>query len=112
MWFEVGVLATGWRNELRFVTGTSPPHDPRRQNTGWSPPSPVSDNATLNSKSIKRPKPTRRKKQHLWLDKGYDSDDARRYLRKRHYTPHIKHRGEEARDLKTKPGYRARRWVV
>lgn len=26
--------------------------------------------------------------------------------------PHIKSRGEEARDLKTKSGYRARRWVV
>jgi len=68
--------------------------------------------ATLDSTPIKRPKPAQRKKQHLCLDKGYDSDDARCYLRRRRYTPHIKPRGEEAHNLKTKPGYRARRWVV
>jgi len=68
--------------------------------------------ATLDSSPIKRPKPTQCKKQHLCLDKGYDSDDTRCYLRRRRYTPHIKPRGEEAHDLKTKPGYRARRWVV
>ena len=68
--------------------------------------------ATLDSSPIQRPKPTRRKKQHLCLDKGYDSDDARQFLRRRKYTPHIKRRREEAHDLKTKPGYRARRWVV
>ena len=66
--------------------------------------------ATLDSIPLKRPKPTRRKKQHLCLDKGYDSEKVRRTLRRRHYTPHIKHRGEEAHDLKTKPGYRAPRW--
>jgi putative transposase len=68
--------------------------------------------ATLDSIPVKRPKPARRKKQHLCLDKGYDSEKARHTLRRRHYTPHIKHRGDEAHDLKTKPGYRARRWVV
>ena len=67
---------------------------------------------TLNSKPIRREIPTNRKRQHLCLDKGDDSDDARRYLRERNYVPHIKSRGEEARDLKTKSGYRARRWVV
>jgi putative transposase len=67
---------------------------------------------TLNSKPIRRAKPTKRKQQHLCLDKGYDSKDARHYLRQRHYVPHIKSRGEEAHDLKTKSGYRARRWVV
>ena len=68
--------------------------------------------ATLNGKPIRRARPTRRSRQHLCLDKGYDSKEVRRYLRTRKYTPHIKSRGEEARDLKTKPGYRARRWVV
>ena len=67
---------------------------------------------TLNGKPIRRPRPTQRKQQHLCLDKGYDSDDARRYLCSRNYVPHIKSRGEEAQDLKTKPGYQARRWVV
>lgn len=68
--------------------------------------------ATLDNSPIQRPKPTRRKRQHLCLDKGYDSDNARRFLRRRKYTPHIKRRREEAHDLKTKRGYRARRWVV
>ena len=68
--------------------------------------------AALDSRPLKRPKPTKRKRQHLCLDKGYDSDDVRRFLQRRHYTPHIKRRREEAHDLKTKPRYHARRWVV
>lgn len=46
------------------------------------------------------------------MDKGYDYADTRRELRALAYTPHIRSRGEEKVDLKTLPGFRARRWVV
>jgi transposase len=46
------------------------------------------------------------------MDKGYDYPDTRELVRKWGYTAHIKARGEEAREKRTPPGYRARRWVV
>lgn len=61
---------------------------------------------------MKRPKPTRRKKQNLCADKGYDYPDVRKLLRDWGYTAHIKSRGEEESERKQIPGYRARRWVV
>lgn len=61
---------------------------------------------------VKRPKPTKRKKQHLCGDKGYDYPEVRDLVKQYGYTAHIKSRGEES-VAKTKiPGYRARRWVV
>jgi putative transposase len=67
---------------------------------------------TLESVPVKRPKPTRRKKQNLCADKGYDYPDVRKLLRDWGYTAHIKSRGEEESERKQIPGYRARRWVV
>jgi putative transposase len=38
--------------------------------------------------------------------------DTRELLRRWDYTPHIKSRGEEAKELRSNPRKRARRWVV
>jgi putative transposase len=67
---------------------------------------------TLESMVIARPKPTKKKKQNVCLDKGYDYDDVRDTLKEFGFTAHIRSRGEEARDLQREAGKRARRWVV
>jgi putative transposase len=66
--------------------------------------------ATLDSIPVARPRPSRRRRQHLCGDKGYDSDAVRRAARRRRYTPHIRSRGEE--QTQRQRGHRARRWVV
>ncbi len=50
--------------------------------------------------------------QNLCLDKGFDYPHVEELVRDYAYNPHIRSRGEEARDLSELPGYRARRWVV
>ncbi len=65
---------------------------------------------TLDSVPVPRPKRSRRR-QHLCLDKGYDSEEIRRRACRRGYTPHLKSRGEEQSEKRTQ-GKRARRWVV
>lgn len=67
---------------------------------------------TPQSACVQRPRPTRRNRQNLCADKGYDYPDVRQLLRDWGYTAHIKSRGEEASERKQIPGYRARRWVV
>lgn len=67
---------------------------------------------TFESIAIERPKPTRRKPQHLCADKGYDYPDVRELVAAWGYTAHIKARGQEQADRQRIPGYRARRWVV
>ena len=66
--------------------------------------------ATLGSIPVPRPRPSRRRKQHLCGDKGYDADAVRRSARRRRYTPHIRSRGEELKQRRR--GRRARRCVV
>ena len=66
--------------------------------------------ATLDSIPVPRPRPSRRRKQHLCGDKGYDADTVRRAARRRRYTPHIRSRGEE--HAQCRRGTRPRRWVV
>lgn len=68
--------------------------------------------ATLDGMAVPRPQPTSEHPQNACLDKGYDYASARDALEERRYIPHIRTRGEEHRDLRTLPGYRARRWVV
>lgn len=68
--------------------------------------------ATFDSVPIKRPQPTGRRHQHVCLDKGYDSQDVRQFLTRRHYRPHVKSRGQEASQRKKNPRFKARRWVV
>lgn len=68
--------------------------------------------ATFDSAPIYRPQPTRRRHQHVCLDKGYDSKDVRKFLKRRHYQPHVKSRGQEEAERKKNPRFKARRWVV
>jgi transposase len=67
---------------------------------------------TLESIPVKRPKPTRKKKQNLCMDKGYDYDEVRELAKEFKYTAHIISRGAEAQAIKKKVGFKARRWVV
>lgn len=67
---------------------------------------------TLDNMVVKRPEPTPRKKQNLSGDKGYDYPDVHQHVQKRRYIDQIKSRGDEQRDSRRIPGYRARRWVV
>lgn len=66
---------------------------------------------TLESIPVERPRPTRRRPQGVSLDKGYDYDEVRELLTEFGFTAHIRSRGEEARLLKRRARYRARRWV-
>jgi transposase len=67
---------------------------------------------TIASIIVKRPKPTRKKKQNMCLDKGYDYDEVRDILKEFGFTAHIRSRGDEAKEIKREAGKRARRWVV
>jgi len=67
---------------------------------------------TLRSMVIERPQPTKGKRQHMCLDKGYDYVDIRELVYEWGYTAHIKARGEEIEEKRRIPGYRSRRWVV
>ena len=50
--------------------------------------------------------------QHLCADKGYSGEPAHQAIIDRNYIPHVKQRGEEIREKKDNPAYKARRWVV
>lgn len=66
--------------------------------------------STLDGIVIVRPKPSRRRRQHLCADKGYSGRPAAKAMKDRGYTPHVRQRGEEAKACRK--GQRARRWVV
>jgi len=51
-----------------------------------------------------------KKGQHMCGDKGYDSEEIRKFLLKKGMIPHIKSRGEEIEEKKE--GKSAKRWVV
>jgi putative transposase len=68
--------------------------------------------ATLGSMVIERPRPTKKKRQYMCMDKGYDYVDIRELVSEWGYTAHIKARGEEIEEKRRIPGYRSRRWVV
>jgi putative transposase len=67
---------------------------------------------TLKSIPIKRPPLTVQRPQGLSLDKGYDYEEVRVLLKRFHFAPHIRSRGEEARSIRKDPRIKARRWVV
>ena len=67
---------------------------------------------TLEAIVTERPRPTEKQPQNMCLDKGYDYDEVRDILTEWGYTAHIRTRGEESKQKKQVPGYRARRWVV
>jgi putative transposase len=66
---------------------------------------------TLDSIVIRRPKPTRRRRQNLCADKGYSGKPAAAIIRRRGYIPHVKQIGQETKPIR---GRRqpARRWKV
>ena len=66
---------------------------------------------TIESIPVERPAPTKRKPQGMCMDKGYDYDDVRAVLAEFGFTAHIHARGEEAKAIKKKAGFKARRWV-
>jgi transposase len=67
---------------------------------------------TFENIVIKRPRPTSDDPQNLCLDKGYDYDEVRDLADEFRFTAHIRARGEEAKAIKKRAGYKARRWVV
>jgi len=67
---------------------------------------------TLEADVIEPPKPTEDNPQNMVLDKGYDYQDIRDILIARGYIPHVLARGEESKQKREIPNYRARRWVV
>ncbi len=67
---------------------------------------------TLDSIPVRRPQPRPWHRQHLCLDKAYISDELRRTLKRRHYLPHVKSRGDERSAYRKHPHAKARRWVV
>jgi hypothetical protein len=67
---------------------------------------------TIQSIPIARPPPTPDAPQGVCLDKAYDHEFVREILTNLDLTPHIRGRGEEARELRADLGHRARRWVV
>src|SRR5829696_6318623 len=66
---------------------------------------------TLVAIPVARPEPTRRRPQHLCLDKGFDYPEPRALAEEFAFTLHLRTRGEEA-EAKRRAGARARRWVV
>ena len=67
---------------------------------------------TIQSVPVRRPGPTPDAPQNMCMDKGYDYDEVRDLLREFLFTAHIRARGEEAKMLRKRAGFKARRWVV
>lgn len=67
---------------------------------------------TIESIPVPRPEPSDARPQGMCLDKGYDFKEVRELLAEFGFTAHIRARGEEARAIKRKAGFKARRWVV
>lgn len=67
--------------------------------------------ATLEAAPVERPRPTRRRPQHLCLDKGFDYDEPPLLAEEFAFTLHLRSRGAEAW-AKRHARAKARRWVV
>jgi putative transposase len=67
---------------------------------------------TIESIPVERPEPSPATPQGMCLDKGYDYDEVRELLAQFGFTAHSRARGEEAKALKQKAGFKVRRWVV
>lgn len=68
--------------------------------------------SVLDGCVVQRPEIEEEDPQNLCADKGYDYPSARQAIANRGLIPHVRARGEEQRDKRTIPGYKARRWVV
>ena len=65
---------------------------------------------TLDGIVVMRSEPDEEHPQNLCLDAGYSGSDEK--VLSRGYTPHIRPRGEEKKELERNPDFKARRWVV
>ncbi len=59
---------------------------------------------------VPRPEPDEQHPQNLCLDAGYTGSENA--VKQRGYTPHIRPRGEEKKELQRSPDFHAHRWVV
>lgn len=67
---------------------------------------------TLENIQVKRPRPTKKRKQNLCLDAGYVGDEVKELAQEFGFTLHVRPRGEEAKKIKRNARFKARRWVV
>ncbi len=65
---------------------------------------------TLDHIVTLRPEPDEEHPQNLCLDAGYTGSQEK--VQQRGYTPHIRPRGEEKKELECNPDFHAHRWVV
>jgi putative transposase len=65
---------------------------------------------TLDAIVVPRPKPTKKRPQHLCVDKGYAGKAAEQQMRARGYIPHVPKKGTPQARHKSRG--RAHRWVV
>ena len=68
--------------------------------------------AVLEAIVVPRPAPSERRSKHLCADAGYSGAPALRIIETHDYIPHVKGRGQEAKDKRKHPTKRARRWIV
>ena len=68
--------------------------------------------AVLDAIVVQRPNPPERRNKHLCADAGYTGEPALRIIEKHGYIPHVKGRGQEAKEKRWHPTKRARRWIV
>lgn len=68
--------------------------------------------ATIENIVVKKPKPRKYHKQNLCLDAAYVGDEVEELAREFGFTLHVRPRGEEAKLIKKKARFKARRWVV
>jgi putative transposase len=68
--------------------------------------------ATLDSVVVARPRPTRRRPQHLCRDKGFDFPETRQAAEARGYSVHTPHKREDRPLPPPQERHPARRWVV
>jgi len=66
---------------------------------------------TLDNIPVRRPRPTRRKRQHLCLDKGYVGKPIEQLARRRRYVPHVPAK-DGSRPTKKHRNGKPRRWKV
>jgi IS5 family transposase len=66
----------------------------------------------LEAIMIERPGPPIRRHKHLCADAGYTGAPALKVMEEHGYIPHVKGRGQEAKELTRVPEKKARRWGV
>ena len=67
--------------------------------------------AVLDAVVVKRVAPARRRHKHLCADAGYTGAPAACVIEAHGYIPHVKGRGQEAKEKRRHPHKQARRWV-